>query len=879
MKKQNRIWLCGLGLLPLAAVTAYFCSVNYLQWNIPLYALSMAAITLEGAVAFGLLAAAKEKPKKKLLLSALIGGAVAVGGVCLFSFVINVLIYHEGGARQAAAATAAFGFALALFCVLRLKKLTGEKFIWKPLAGVFLCVCVLIGGCYPLLWYLGSFLYGRGAFTQADPVGFGVYTTPEASLVKDADLFVAPNGSDGNDGSFEKPLATIEKARDLVRAMEKTGRSGITVAVKSGEYRTGGISFTEADSGTPDCPVAYCAYGDGEVILNGGVTLDPALFLPVSDEAKLARLCDDAKTRVKCIDLGAVGITAKDYGRIYAIGTYHTAAKYTGDTTGPIYAELFCNDKRMSLARYPDEDWLYLKDNSCIVRDGEHCLSGPSIANPDWDSATDPESEVYRLPKNVAARMAGWKTLDDVWCFNYFSNDWADASSPIKAFDAASREMQLQYTAFYGQKINHSPYYFYNCFEELTAPGEWYLDRTANELYFFPPEDFDGATIDLSLITQPILSLKNADHLVFSGLTLKGTRGDAVSITGNANTLRRCVIKNVGGNAVTAQGTDNLVAECEITRTGMGGITLTGGDTKTLTPGNNRADNNLIHDWAEIYQTYQPAVTLNGAGNICSHNEIYNSAHEAITYGGNNHLIEYNKIYDVCLKSNDAGAIYAGASWIMYGNVIRYNGIFNLGGNGYRPNGIYMDDALSGQTIYGNLLVNVPSRALHFGGGRDLTVYNNIIINTNDTAIEYDARAYNIGWFTLTDESNPGGVKMTRALLDSPRNTDVWKEAFPQMQLITEDFDATEDPGYVSNPAYSKVTGNMIVNGPGKIGSIFERVYRFSDVSGNAVYKMNTLKQLFVDPKHGDYTLRADAPVFDEIPGFQQIPINEIGRY
>ena len=864
---RNNVLSVAAGAAAAAASALYYGS--FTRWQPALYALSAALY----ALAAGLLTA-RFTEKKKLPKSVIAGAVFAVVFFALTFLINNVIL---GATRATLAAAIMSGLTLAFFALYYGILSRGKQKSKLPAALAFvlsvaLTLCSANGAITK--WY-----YQHSDKRTAPPQTGKEIAEMEKTLVDDADFYVAPDGSDDNDGSFAHPLATIEKARDLVRAMEKTGKDGITVALKAGEYRVTSVVFTAEDSGAPDCPVTYCACGDDEVILNGGMTLDPALFQPVTDEAQLARLNDEAKTRVKCLDLGTVGITVEDYGKLYAIGTYHTAAKYTGDTVGPIYAELFCNDARMSLARYPDEGWLYLKDNSCIVRDGVHCLSGPSIANPDWDSVTDPESEVYRLPEDVAERIAGWKTVDDVWCFNYFSNDWADASAPIKLFDAASREMQLQYTAFYGQRVDRSPYYFYNCFEELTAPGEWYLDRAANVLYLFPPEDFDGASLDLSLTTQPILLLENADHLTFSSLTLKGTRGDAVSITGSGNTLRGCVIKNVGGNAVVAAGTDNLVTACEITRTGMGGITLTGGDTETLTPGNNRADNNLIHDWAEICQTYQPAVTLNGAGNICSHNEIYNSAHEAVTYSGNNHLIEYNQIHHVCLRSNDAGAIYAGASWIMYGNVIRYNCVYDLGGNGYRPNGIYMDDALSGQTICGNLLVNVPMRALHLGGGRDLTVYNNIIVNTNDIAIQYDARAYNIGWFTLTDESNPGGMKMTRELLDSPRNTDAWKEAFPQMQRITEDFNATEDPGYVSNPAYSRVTGNLIVNGPGEIGSIDERVYRFSDVSGNAVYKMNALKKLFVDPDNGDYTLRDDAPVFDEIPGFEPLPLSEIGRY
>ena len=42
---------------------------------------------------------------------------------------------------------------------------------------------------------------------------------------------------------------------------------------------------------------------------------------------------------------------------------------------------------------------------------------------------------------------------------------------------------------------------------------------------------------------------------------------------------------------------------------------------------------------------------------------------------------------------------------------------------------------------------------------------------------------------------------------------------------------------------------------------------------------LNNMKKFFVDPENGDYTLRDDAPVFDEIPDFEPLPLGEIGRY
>ena len=225
MERNRRLWIYGLLLVLTAIVTAGVYSVAYLKWIIPLYSAAMAAIFLDGAAAFALLAAAKGKPKKKLLFSALFGGGVAVGGVFLFSFVINILIYHTGGAKQATLATTLFAFVLALVCVWILKKSTEAKFFWKPLLAVVLCVCLLLCGLAPMAAELAALFYDAGVYTQAAPTGLSAYTGKETRLVENADLYIAPDGSDENDGSFSHPLATPEKARDLVRAMDKTGKN------------------------------------------------------------------------------------------------------------------------------------------------------------------------------------------------------------------------------------------------------------------------------------------------------------------------------------------------------------------------------------------------------------------------------------------------------------------------------------------------------------------------------------------------------------------------------------------------------------------------------------------------------------------------------
>jgi len=334
----------------------------------------------------------------------------------------------------------------------------------------------------------------------------------------------------------------------------------------------------------------------------------------------------------------------------------------------------------------------------------------------------------------------------------------------------------------------------------------------------------------------------------------------------------------VAGNALVMTGSNNLAYNNEITRTGKGGIYIIGGDTEMLTPGNSKADNNYIHHWSEIYQTYQPAVTLEGVGNICSHNEMHDSPHEAITYRGNNHIIEYNNIYDVCLLSDDAGAIYSGRSWIWYGNIVRYNCIYNVGSGDHEPDGIYLDDALSGQQIYGNLLVNIPRNSIHIGGGRDNIVTNNIIVNSGNNAVYFDERAregaLNNGWFT---HAYIGSGDMWENLYNSPWQTEIWQNEFPQYQTMTDDISKCETPEYIPNPA-STVKGNLIVNKYKEIGEIYKSAKKFSDISDNGIYLPGSAEELFVDFNSGNYKIKDIEKLRNTIPGFEEIPLEKIGR-
>lgn len=67
--------------------------------------------------------------------------------------------------------------------------------------------------------------------------------------------YVAPDGSDSNKGTKNKPFRTLEKARDTIRALKaKKGlpRGGVTVYLREGRYeRTASFELNAQDSGKP----------------------------------------------------------------------------------------------------------------------------------------------------------------------------------------------------------------------------------------------------------------------------------------------------------------------------------------------------------------------------------------------------------------------------------------------------------------------------------------------------------------------------------------------------------------------------------------------------------------------------------------------------
>jgi len=88
------------------------------------------------------------------------------------------------------------------------------------------------------------------------------------------EIHVAPGGDDAAIGTADRPLRTLEAARDKARASGKLGREAVQVVLADGTYHLAEtFALGAADSGTAQHPVTYRAAREGKAVISGGVML------------------------------------------------------------------------------------------------------------------------------------------------------------------------------------------------------------------------------------------------------------------------------------------------------------------------------------------------------------------------------------------------------------------------------------------------------------------------------------------------------------------------------------------------------------------------------------------------------------------------------
>jgi len=646
-----------------------------------------------------------------------------------------------------------------------------------------------------------------------------------------AEIFVAPAGNDSNPGTSDLPFASLERARNEVRTMKKSGTTGpVAVTLLPGVYQSEKtLALTAEDSGTPSSPVVYRASARGAAVLRGGRTITG--FQPVTDPAVLQRLPEDARGKVWQCDLKALGIN--DYGELKVRGF--------GQPASPPTLELFFDRRPMTLARWPNEGFVGIGK---LLKPGSLATGEPSVF------------------EYLSDRHARWTGATDAWLFGYFHFLWADATIKVGTIDPKAKTLTTAQPYHYGgngmDTAQGIQYHAFNLLEEIDAPGEWYLARNSGILYFHPPSDPGRSTIEIGTLDVPMVTMENLSHVRIEGIVFDLARHDGIVMKNCSNCLiAGCTVTRMAGNGVMIHGgAGNHLLGCDIHAIGRRATEVIGGDRATLTPARHLVENCQIHDFGRIDRTYTPAIQLEGVGTRIAHNLIYNGPSSAMRIEGNDHLIEFNEVHSMVRESDDQGALELFGNPSYRGVVFRHNYLHDIGKTGseaavHGQAAIRFDDAISDMLVHGNVFLRCANGnfgAIQINSGRDNLIDNNLFIDCKQGVSGGWNRGNHV-WNLLREGGKQAAIYQN----------DLYLARYPKIATMLDE------------PAVNHLWRNVFH----RCGRGATRVSNL-DLFQNAEFE--DLDPGFENAVVADFRLRPDAVLFQTL-GFKPIPCGEIGLY
>ena len=505
--------------------------------------------------------------------------------------------------------------------------------------------------------------------------------------------------------------------------------------------------------------------GEDRTIIAGSVAVPMSAWRPL---ARATLLDPSAATKVRVVNYETLT------GRR---ATRKAAGELFGQELQPVAASLVFDDRPMTLARWPNAGY-------AAVRDAVPTDHGGILVR--FSGSAGP----HELPA-TGAFISGYPFED--WAYERIpvSRDETDGHAAHIAKGATSMGVRA------GQRVIVE-----NSLAELDSPGEWFLEESTQELYFWPPAvgAAQGAGLELA-VADLLVRIKDSADVRIEALTLQNSLGEAIDIdAGSRIEIDHVAIRNTANRAISIIGGEHVsVRDCLLQDLGAGGIYLYGGDRASLRPGGHRVEHCEIRRFGERIKSYQPAIRLEGVGNAAVSNYLHDAPHAAIIFSGNDQWLEANHIAQVVLESDDAGAIYTGRDWTARGSVIRNNFVSHVHGKtgAHQAVGLYLDDQASGNTVEENVFVDVNVGIL-LGGGRDNVIRHNIFV-ANRSGIALDARG--VTWQSAQTQDRNGTLwkNLTRIPVDSP----AYRQKYPHLAELRSD-----DLGL---PKYDELRWNLFV--------------------------------------------------------------------
>lgn len=521
-------------------------------------------------------------------------------------------------------------------------------------------------------------------------------------------VYVSPLGDDGNTGALGAPVKTIAKAQTIANTLSASSKLNVKINLAEGEYKvTSPITLTADNNHKKGGTITYKGAQNGKTVIQGGEKI--------------------------------TGTWTKVSGKNYYVTDY---------ATSKTVRQLWVNGKKAQRARSGLIKGTGSYDNTA---DSSYSEDGIKFSK-DTVSYDDIKNESY---------------LELVWDATWTRQRFYVPKSGIMSIDDETGAFLPKRYGYAVNKLNTYIAPSYNksfrienalCF--LDEEGEFYYDRTAKKLYYYPVsnENIDDSEIYVGVseglidikgtVNNPVKNISFEDITLEHGTWLTPMRNGAYFLQSDMLLTSDAVDSCYGGDRMHAQVevnyADNInFKNVKISHVGSAGISFTEGvsssNIESCTITDTAAGGIMLGHWDHRFKDESPLTCVN---NTVINNTLTNIAHE---YGGQCGISAYyvkdTKINNNTLSDLPYTGISIGWGWEMPavaqsgGNEIKANRISNYmnelsDGAGIYTLGNFTDMTVSENYIFDNEVRH--SKVLAHGlyadqGTKNVTFSNNVI--------------------------------------------------------------------------------------------------------------------------------------------------------